>query len=464
MSVCNSGSKRRVAPPRRSGRSRSRSGPRWTKSAVGSKTPGEHGTSSPRGSTRSPRPRSASLRVAKAEQQVDDNGRQLGEREEHRGGQIRRLHELARTGVWANLAAEWRGLELPDEWSATAAVDVARRLERDLGNVAHDDDAWQRANAGLSQRVQELTSALLARDLNPRTEHRTDVLVVTIPLHGRELDPAALVSELETEIASRQRVLDEQERSILEQHLITEVASQLHECLRNGEDLVRDMNREIEHRPLSTGMRLRFRWRVEDEPSLPEVRRRLLASEGVWSKEDRDAIGAFLQQRIQDERARSETGSWRDHLAAALDYRSWHRFEIERQQGGQWKRLNRRTYGTGSGGEKAIALTLPQLAAAAAHYSSAAPHAPRLILMDEAFVGVDGDMRAKCMGLLHAFDLDFVMTSEREWGCYDTLPALAIYQLVTRPGLDAVHETRWVWNGRSRERAVDPGPAHGLAP
>lgn len=105
-------------------------------------------------------------------------------------------------------------------------------------------------------------------------------------------------------------------------------------------------------------------------------------------------------------------------------------------------------------------MTLPQLAAAAAHYGSARPDAPRLILLDEAFVGVDSDMRAKCMGLLHAFDLDFVMTSEREWGCYDTVPALAIYQLVTRPGFDAIHETRWVWNGRRRDRDADPGPAH----
>ena len=61
-------------------------------------------------------------------------------------------------------------------------------------------------------------------------------------------------------------------------------------------------------------------------------------------------------------------------------------------------------------------------------------------------------MRAKLMGLLHAFDLDFVMTSEREWGCYATLPGVAIYQLATRPGIDAVGLTRWVWNGHDRIR------------
>jgi len=47
-----------------------------------------------------------------------------------------------------------------------------------------------------------------------------------------------------------------------------------------------------------------------------------------------------------------------------------------------------------------LRFTLPQLAAAAAHYRTADKNAPRLICMDEAFVGVDKNMRAKCMDLL----------------------------------------------------------------
>jgi len=57
------------------------------------------------------------------------------------------------------------------------------------------------------------------------------------------------------------------------------------------------------------------------------------------------------------------------------------------------------------------------------------------------------------MGLIHVFDLDFMMTSEREWGCYPTLPGIAIYQLSTRPDIDAIGLTRWVWNGRQRSLA-----------
>jgi hypothetical protein len=36
------------------------------------------------------------------------------------------------------------------------------------------------------------------------------------------------------------------------------------------------------------------------------------------------------------------------------------------------------------------------------------------------------------------------------------LPGVAIYHLSTRPGIDAVGVTRWVWNGR--ERALDTSP------
>ena len=101
----------------------------------------------------------------------------------------------------------------------------------------------------------------------------------------------------------------------------------------------------------------------------------------------------------------------------------------------------------------------PHFAAAAAYYTSAGKLAPRLILLDEAYVGVDKDMRRKCMGLLQAFDLDLVMTSETEWGCYPTVSALAIYQLATMEGIDAVGVHRWVWNGRERRRDEQTLPA-----
>ena len=98
------------------------------------------------------------------------------------------------------------------------------------------------------------------------------------------------------------------------------------------------------------------------------------------------------------------------------------------------------------------------IAAASSHYSSGSPHAPRLIALDEAFAGVDDDSRAKCLGLLAAFDLDVVMTSEREWACYPTVPGIGIAQLSRREGIDAVLVTPWRWDGRERARRPRPVP------
>jgi hypothetical protein len=99
-------------------------------------------------------------------------------------------------------------------------------------------------------------------------------------------------------------------------------------------------------------------------------------------------------------------------------------------------------------------VSVPLFAAASSHYKSAGnPHAPRLIALDEAFAGVDDDSRAKCLGLLATFDMDVVMTSEREWGCYPQVPGLGICQLARQDGVDAVLVTPWQWDGRERRRA-----------
>jgi uncharacterized protein (TIGR02680 family) len=366
-----------------------------------------------------------------------------------------RLLDVAQTGVEVGEAAGW---------SVTRAVEAARGVEAALAAVEADDAAWQRVQKDVHASVQRLTEALLPYGYQPAMALADTLFVVTVPFRGRECTMTELREALREEVTTRQMLLDAREREILENHLIGEVSAHLHERLRDAEALVREMNEELRIRRTSTGMALRFVWEPLDDgpPGLLEARTRLLRTGATWSPAERQALGAFLQERIRAVRTANDTGTWQEHLALAFDYRTWHQFCVERQQDGVWRRLTRRTHGTGSGGEKAIALTIPQFAAAAAHYRTAHSLAPRLILLDEAFVGIDKSMRAQCMGLLRAFDLDFVMTSEQEWGCYATLPGVAIYQLSTRPGIDAVGITRWVWNGR--ERALDTSAAPGARP
>lgn len=355
----------------------------------------------------------------------------------------------------------------PQHWSITRTHELALQLEKLLSHISTGEDEWKKLGGTMFSHFQTLSNALLPYDYRPQGEQQDELFIVKVPFQGQPLSVVELHQALLDEINTRQSVLDAREREAIENYLLGDVSSKLHELLHQGEELVTRINRELLARPTSTGMLLRFSWNIDDEQGptgVEAARTLLLRNTATWSPSEREQLGRFLQAQIQGVRAEHQNGSWQEHLTLALDYRRWHRFVIHRQQDGRWQPLNRRTHGTGSGGEKAIALTIPQFAAAAAHYSSADKRAPRLILLDEAFVGVDSDMRNKCMGLLQTFDLDFMMTSEREWACYPALPGVSICQLATRPGIDAIGLTRWVWNGRERTKVEVRLPSMGSDP
>ncbi len=344
--------------------------------------------------------------------------------------------------------------------SLTAAVELARQIEKLSWNVADidNDDAWKRSQTQIYNALEPLKGRLTSFNMNAEPEFVGENLCYVLIRHqGAAVTPDQLVSRLDAEVHEHERVLSESERQILEKHLLGDVASELHERMQQARELVESMNSEVQSRPMRTGMQMRFRWEIDNEgpAGLSAACQVLSTAAATWSDDDRRELGDFLQQQIVVSREREDAGSRQEQLSTALDYRRWHRFRIDRRSGPDqdWKPLTKRTYGSGSGGEKAIALTLPQVAAAAAYYRTADPLAPRLILMDEVFAGISSNNRAACMELLTAFDLDVVMTSEAEWGCYETVPQLAICQLTRMPDLAAIDNTVFVWNGRERVEA-----------
>ena len=101
-------------------------------------------------------------------------------------------------------------------------------------------------------------------------------------------------------------------------------------------------------------------------------------------------------------------------------------------------------------------LHVPLFAAAAAFYESAAKTSPRLILLDEAFAGIDKETRGQLMGLLSEFDLDFMMTSFEEWGFYSQLDGLSTYNLSREQGMRGVHAEWFLWDGREAMHVEAP--------
>lgn len=97
-----------------------------------------------------------------------------------------------------------------------------------------------------------------------------------------------------------------------------------------------------------------------------------------------------------------------------------------------------------------MAMYIPLFAAAWSRYSDAREDAPRLISLDEAFAGVDEENMRDMFKLLTDMGFDFMMTSQVLWGCYDTVPQLAIYEISRPKDVDFVTLFHYRWNGKRR--------------
>ena len=393
----------------------------------------------------------------------------LGERldglrtEQQRSAEARReaVEQLRRTTELGIAAVAVPQLEIPDaagEWPATRGVQFARAIDAELSDVDASDNRYDRLTSEVHTQTSELQRSLGRHDYEVAAIMRDAGVKVFVSIKGRETTLPELGQGLAEQIDQHERMLSAREREIIHNHLVTEVGAQLSELIGDADRQIAEINEELRRRPTTTGMTLRVLWRARgDGPAgLAEARRLLGTASEVWSDDDRVQLGGFLQARIAEVRDADETGNWYDHLGEALDYRRWHRFSVERKQGDAWKPAT----GPASGGERVLAASIPLFAAASSHYRTAAnPHAPRLIMLDEAFAGVDDDSRANCLGLLAHFDLDVVMTSEREWGCYAEVPGLSIAQLSRFDDTPAVYVQFWRWDGRQRTLVGDDAPA-----
>jgi len=419
---------------------------------------------------------------------------ELEDRDSDRGRALHGLRRLGETG-FLTLVLEEPGEEIteeateraaevpgerppedPDAWSFTRALELAREIERRCSGIDLSPEARDRRADRLHRRFHTF-AADLGADFQPALHPEETLLLVRVTHNGRDHDLPGLRAALQEAIETRRSLLADHERKLLQRFLLGEVGDHLRDRLRAGQGLVDDMNRLLEDCPTASGMVLKLAWKPApdaggstpagtDSTSVRQAVERLLKDPYLLSDPDRRGLQTFFRRRIDEARQRREPVPWREHLLRALDYRRWFAFTVLRRTGAaeKWVPMTRRDHAASSGGEKAVALHLPLFAAAAAHYGSARETAPRLVLLDEAFAGIDQGMRGRCMGLLVQFDLDFMMTSHDEWGCYEELPGLATYQLYRDPDFEGVAAVRFVWDGRSLEeqparKQIEPSAA-----
>jgi putative exonuclease SbcCD C subunit len=226
------------------------------------------------------------------------------------------------------------------------------------------------------------------------------------------------------------------------------------EKLHAAGDLIRRMNHRLDSVTTTHGIGVSLRWKRRDglDPDLATMVDLLSKPPDLRTVEQDEALRAALSARLDQARKEDPDAAYRDLIGMVLDYRAWHEITLLlRRPGRADERLSRRT--ALSEGEKKIVAYLPLFAAVAASCDSlaeSAADAPRFLLLDDAFAKVSEDNHPKLFGLLVQLDLDFIATSERLWGTHDTVPELAITEVIRDAGMGVIVLEHSRWDGATR--------------
>lgn len=344
----------------------------------------------------------------------------------------------------------------PVEWPLGTTLDAARAVGREAPSIPDATDearhVVERAQNDVARRQHELGRELVSQ---LRLYGRIDggLLVHDVQYAGRTFGLIELAAELRDDIADREMRLHTNEQELLEEFLTGELHEHLRARIREADELVGATNTQLASCPTAAGHRVRLRWDVAEEApaGTREAVDLLLRGAGLLTTEQREALRAFLHERLREAREGDAAASLHERIAGAFDYRGWYAFSVQVQdaEGSGWRKLTKRSHAAGSGGEKAVMLHLPLFAAMAAHYHTN-PTAPRLIVLDEVFAGIDRTTRAQLSGLLVDLDLDALLTSHEEWGFYGELDGISTYHLHRDPEVLGVLAEWFVWDGTRR--------------
>ncbi|WP_020572322.1 TIGR02680 family protein [Parafrankia discariae] len=356
-----------------------------------------------------------------------------------------------RLGI-STLAADARlDLRLSPADGVRATLDQARSVAATLGSVPHTVRNIKDAETRLTDALHQCRQ-ILADRAELVVDPDEDIQILTAAVDGIRVGVAHLHDGIRDERDRARTEITEGERDLFDRTLTGNTRRHLADRIRQANALVADMNSRLEKVRTASKIAVQILWRVD--PALPAATRQardlLLRDPTQLGAADRDALHTFLRGRLDDARDKDDTTGWEELLLQVFDYTAWHQFIVRIDRGTEqgWQPLTKKLHGALSGGEKAIALHLPLFAALAAHYQSA-PTAPRLILLDEVFVGVDSTNRGQVFELLASLDLDLMITSDHEWCTYRELDGIAIHTLITGDGTDdAVTTARFTWNGQ----------------
>ncbi|MCW2277668.1 TIGR02680 family protein [Heliophilum fasciatum] len=284
------------------------------------------------------------------------------------------------------------------------------------------------------------------------------ILVYFMRDRQNPISPRHLLDELTRAREEQMLLLDQKDRELYEEIIIRAVGKTIRSRIHRAEQWVQQVNELMGQRNTSSGLRLHLKWEPrpatnERELDTAALVKLLKTNPEQLHDEDIDRMVRHFRSRIEWAKQESEAkDSLRHWVNQLLDYRRWFRFVLHYEKGESPRReLTDSRFNVLSGGEKAMSMYIPLFAATYSRFNDARPDAPHIISLDEAFAGVDDENVRDMFDLLTQMDFDYMMTSQVLWGCYDTVPALSIYEVFRPKDVKFVTLFQYRWNGEQRQ-------------
>jgi len=259
-------------------------------------------------------------------------------------------------------------------------------------------------------------------------------------LDSTETAIETVTAGLQARVDELDQAMEERNRDLLERIVLEDLVGTLQRDLVELSTTVREVNRLIED--------LRFgdsRYRIE-APIKPEFRAlfKLLGSSSGLSPHRREELKQFFAARLDEFAGQSE-----DRLPSFLDYRQWHDFRIHMSTlDSDGVELSRERLNQGSGGEQAVPNYLLLFCLTALLYDGIGAKA-RLLLLDEAFYGVDHGRRTELLRFCNRAGITLVLATPEMDGVTDALAASTTLLIEKTPDHDV-----FLWDARMQQKAA----------
>jgi SbcC/RAD50-like, Walker B motif len=370
------------------------------------------------------------------------------------------------------LLAEYPTTELLQMHELTSDGEYVRAAQILLGEALRENDITVRKQQ-LEEQYRDMYNALsrtfnqeqpLLLEYGPDLDDQGHVVF----LNENKNRPVELLELLSDRIEMQKMLLRQEERQLFEDFLLQEIAEAIRTHMLEAEEWVQQVNGVLKGLPM-IGEHYTLQWKPPTEYDLTKLGSHLAQHYKLLRKpaqtltaEETEALMNAFRWEIEAVRIRQQENpetNFLETLEQVFDYREWFHFDVlVAPIGGQWHRLTDRMAGTRSGAEQLFALYVPLFAALAALYRSAAPGAPRLLALDEAFDKVSVANTQRIMEFLVSQDFQWIMTGPQISGTGAKIPACARYLMIHEKGSPIATASASFWSdsqclqGTTREK------------